>query len=315
VHTLVVLGIVGALAQLTAGSLGMGYGVLATSALLAAGMTPALASTSVHLAEIGTSAALGLSHWRLGNVDRRLVLGLGLPGAVGAFVGALGLTALSPAVAKVAMACVLVPLGVLLVVRFAVRPTVARVRTRPLPPTVTGTVGLVGGAVDAVGGGGWGPVATTTLLVSGAATPRVVVGSVDASKLLVTVAASSGFVLALGVHGVPFVVVLVLLCTGVAVAPIAAWLVTRLPHAVLGTAAGGLVALVNLGPLLTLADLRPGSSRWIVVALAAVTAATVAHVAVRVRREGRLTTSAGPLDRGEGSGGPDTVVSEAPARG
>ena len=209
------------------------------------------------------------------------------------------------------MACVLVPLGVLLVVRFSLRPSATRVRSRPLPRSVTGTVGLVGGAVDSVGGGGWGPVATTTLLVSGAATPRVVVGSVDTSKFLVTVAASLGFVLALGLHGVPVAVVLVLLCTGVAVAPLAAWLVSRLPHAVLGTAAGGLVVLVNLGPLLALADLPPGTGRWILGGLAALTGVAVAQAAVRVRRGGRRPTATGPHD----SVRPDPAVTKAPAGG
>ncbi len=258
--TLLTLAIVGVVAQLTAGSLGMGYGVITTSALLLTGMAPAVASASVHVAEIGTSASLGLSHWRLGNVDRRLVLRLGVPGAVGAFVGAVALSSLSASLSRVAMASVLVPLGLYLVVRFTLRPVRAVHGAAGTPShRLLVPLGVLGGVVDAIGGGGWGPVTTTTLLAAGRTSPRTVIGSVDASKLLVTLSASLGFVLALGWHGIPLDVVLVLVVAGTVVAPVAAWLVSRLPHAVLGIAAGGLVVLVNLHPLYVLTGMPQGA--------------------------------------------------------
>jgi uncharacterized membrane protein YfcA len=286
VPALLTLALVGVVAQLTAGSLGMGYGVITTSALLMTGMAPAVASASVHVAEIGTSASLGLSHWRLGNVDRRLVLRLGLPGAVGAFVGAVALSSLSASLSRVVMACVLVPLGLYLVARFTLRPVrPAHVDGGTPSRRLLVPLGVLGGVVDAVGGGGWGPVTTTTLLAAGRTTPRRVIGSVDAAKLLVTVSASLGFVLALGWHGIPLDVVLVLVVAGTVVAPLAAWLVSRLPHAVLGIAAGGLVVLVNLHPLHRLVGLPPDVGVAVLCALLVLWAGALV---LGVRRSRRL---------------------------
>ena len=101
---LLLLAVVGFGAQLVDGALGMGYGVTSTSLLLIVGLSPALASASVHLAELGTNVASGVSHWRLGNVDWRLVLRLGVPGALGAFAGATFLSHVSTALAKPLMA-------------------------------------------------------------------------------------------------------------------------------------------------------------------------------------------------------------------
>jgi uncharacterized membrane protein YfcA len=286
VPALLTLALVGVVAQLTAGSLGMGYGVITTSALLMTGMAPAVASASVHVAEIGTSASLGLSHWRLGNVDRRLVLRLGLPGAVGAFVGAVALSSLSASLSRVVMACVLVPLGLYLVARFTLRPVrPAHVDGGTPSRRLLVPLGVLGGVVDAVGGGGWGPVTTTTLLAAGRTTPRRVIGSVDAAKLLVTLSASLGFVLALGWHGIPLDVVLVLVVAGTVVAPLAAWLVSRLPHAVLGIAAGGLVVLVNLHPLHRLVGLPPDVGVAVLCALLVLWAGALV---LGVRRSRRL---------------------------
>ena len=223
---LVLLALVGLAAQLVDGSLGMGYGMTSSSLLLLAGLSPALASASVHLAEIGTTLASGASHWRLGNTDPRLVVRLGLPGAVGAFSGATVLSHLST--------------------RAATPVTASRRLLVPL--------GLVGGFVDATGGGGWGPVVTTTLLTGGRTAPRTVVGSVGASEFLVTVAASAGFLTGLGTAGISLGIVLALLAGGLVAAPIAAWLVSRLPGAVLGTAVGGLILATNLRVLLSWAE-------------------------------------------------------------
>lgn len=115
-------------------------------------------------------------------------------------------------------------------------------------------LGLVGGFVDATGGGGWGPVVTTTLLTGGRTAPRTVVGSVGASEFLVTVAASAGFLTGLGTAGISLGIVLALLAGGLVAAPIAAWLVSRLPGAVLGTAVGGLILTTNLRVLLSWAE-------------------------------------------------------------
>ena len=252
---LVLLALVGLAAQLVDGSLGMGYGMTSSSLLLLAGLSPALASASVHLAEIGTTLASGASHWRLGNTDPRLVVRLGLPGAVGAFSGATVLSHLSTRAATPVTASLLILLGTYVLVRFALRPPRgSRSRRSPHGRRLLVPLGLVGGFVDATGGGGWGPVVTTTLLTGGRTAPRTVVGSVGASEFLVTVAASAGFLTGLGTAGISLGIVLALLAGGLVAAPISAWLVSRLPGAVLGTAVGGLILATNLRVLLSWAE-------------------------------------------------------------
>lgn len=251
---LAVLALVGLLAQLVDGALGMGYGVTSSSLLLVAGLSPALASASVHLAEVGTNLASGASHWRLGNVDWRLVGRLGVPGAVGAFAGATFLSNLSAGWATVLMAVVLATLGTYILVRFALRPPAqSHNRVSPHTSRLLVPLGLAGGFVDATGGGGWGPVSTTSLLSAGRTAPRTVIGSVDTSEFLVSLSASLGFLLALGSAGIDLGIVAALLVGGLVAAPIAAWLVSRLPARVLGTAVGGIILLTNLRTLLVAA--------------------------------------------------------------
>ena len=132
-QTLIVFALVGFGAQLVDGALGMAYGVTSTSLLLIAGVNPATASASVHLAEVGTTLAAGASHWRFGNVDWKLVVKLGVPGAIGAFLGATVLSALSTENAAPYMAGVLLALGVYVLLRFSLRPP--RVATNRVPRT------------------------------------------------------------------------------------------------------------------------------------------------------------------------------------
>lgn len=242
---LIVLAFVGLVAQLIDGSLGMAYGVTSSTLLLASGVAPAAASAAVHFSEIGTSLVSGFSHHKLGNVDWRTVSILALPGFVGAFAGATFLAGLDGDTAKPWVAAILLGLGGYVIWRFLVlggrRPTFkARPSARLLAP-----MGLVGGALDAIGGGGWGPVGTTTLLSSGRLEPRKVIGSIDTSEFVVAVGGSLGFILALGSQGIAWSYAGALLAGGVVAAPIAAWLVKRLAPRVLGVAAGGLIVLTN----------------------------------------------------------------------
>jgi uncharacterized membrane protein YfcA len=242
---LIVLGFVGLLAQLIDGSLGMAYGVTSSTLLLAVGVAPAAASAAVHFSEIGTSLVSGASHHRLGNVDWRTVSILALPGFIGAFLGATLLSNLDGAVAKPIVAGILLSLGIYVVYRFlrlgGQRPTF---KSRPSVGFLA-PLGFVGGALDAVGGGGWGPVGTTSLLSSGRLEPRKVVGSIDTSEFVVAVGGSLGFLLALGSQGINWGYAGALLAGGVVAAPIAAWLVKHLAARVLGVAAGGLIVLTN----------------------------------------------------------------------
>ena len=247
---LLLLALVGLGAQLVDGSLGMAYGVTSTTLLLAIGTNPAAASATVHLAEIGTTLMSGAAHWKFGNVDWAVVAKIGVPGAVGAFLGATFLSNLSTEVAAPLMAIVLLSLGVYVLARFtALGLPTSRLGT-PLRKRFLGPLGLVAGFVDATGGGGWGPVGTPAILASGRLEPRKVIGSIDTSEFLVAVAASVGFVLGIGSAGVNYAWVAALLIGGVIAAPVAAWLVRHIPPRVLGAAVGGLIVLTNTRTLL-----------------------------------------------------------------
>jgi uncharacterized membrane protein YfcA len=242
----VVLVLVGFAAQLVDGALGMAYGVTSSTLLLSLGLAPAAASASVHLAEVGTTLASGVSHWRLGNLHRGTVFRLAIPGAIGAFLGAVVLSNLSAETARPLVSIFLASLGVLLLVRFGFRRSQA-VRPRPLPARALAPLGLVGGFMDAAGGGGWGPIVTPSLLASGRVRPRKAVGNADASEFAVAVAASIGFFVALDMSTISLVVVGGMLVGGLIAAPVAAWLVRRLPARILGVAVSGMIILTN-GP-------------------------------------------------------------------
>lgn len=281
---LLAFAVAGVVAQLVDGALGMGYGVTANTALLAGGTAPAVASATVHLAKVGTGFASGAAHWRHGNVSWRLVMLLGVPGAAGAFLGAILLSNLDGDAARPIVAALLTVLGAVVIARFAFghRPEPAaesRLRARSMGP-----LGAVGGFVDAIGGGGWGPVTTPTLLTFGRMEPRRAIGSVSAAESLVALAATVGFVVALRSQPVDLGLVFVLVAAGVVVAPFAARLVKRLHVEVSGTMVGAAVVVVNLDPLLEAADVAP-AGRPVVVLAALVAGALLVARSHRTARQ------------------------------
>jgi uncharacterized membrane protein YfcA len=247
---LVLLALVGLGAQLVDGSLGMAYGVTSTTLLLAIGTNPAAASATVHLAEIGTCLVSGASHWRFGNVDWKVVLKIGVPGAVGAFAGATFLSNLSTETAAPLMSIILLALGVYILIRFTAFGLPTDKLGKPLRKRFLGPLGIVAGFVDSTGGGGWGPVGTPAILASGRLEPRKTIGSIDTSEFLVAVAASIGFIIGIGSEGIDYAWVAALLAGGVVAAPIAAWLVRHIPPRILGSAVGGIIILTNTRTLL-----------------------------------------------------------------
>ncbi len=282
-RALILIGLAGFVAQLVDGALGMAYGATSSTLVLAVGLSPATASASVHLAEVGTTLVSGASHWRFGNVDWRTVRRIGIPGAIGAFVGAVVLSSVSAEVAKPWMASVLLLLGCYILGRFVVagagqRPGRRYVRGRYLAP-----LGLTAGFVDATGGGGWGPVATPTLIATGRMEPRKVIGSVDTSECLVAAAASIGFLLALGSQGIRWGIVAALLVGGVIAAPLAAWLVRKVTARLLGVSVGGLIVITNARTLFDSAGVEAGV-RWPVYLSAAMLWALSVAWVVRVHR-------------------------------
>jgi uncharacterized protein len=264
--TLIAIAFAGFIAQLVDGSLGMGYGVTSTSLLLTLGLAPALASASVHLAEIGTSAVSGASHWRLGNVNMRVLLIMGVPGGIGAFSGAVVLSNLSLDAARPMVSLVLLALGGVILFRFIHGRRVAAARAAmeagdaPAVPVDTKgprrwalvPLGLVGGFLDASGGGGWGPVTTSSLMAATRMQPRKIIGTVSGSEFIISIAASVGFLLALGSAGIDFSIVAMMLLGGAIAAPLSAWLVSRFDDQALGTGIGGLIIFLNLDRALSL---------------------------------------------------------------
>ncbi|MCT2589347.1 sulfite exporter TauE/SafE family protein [Streptomyces sp. N2-109] len=291
----------GAIAQLVDGTLGMAFGVTSTTLLLIAGTSPATASASVHLAEIGTSLVSGFSHWKFRNVDWKIVFRLAVPGGVGAFIGATVLSNLSTEVAEPWMAGVLLTLGAYIFIRFTLRPPRtdkaqwSTPRRRHLGP-----LGLFAGFVDATGGGGWGPVATPALLGSGRVEPRKVIGSVDTSEFVVSVAASAGFLLALGDEQLNWVTVAGLLFGGALAAPLAAWLVSRVPTRLLGSLVGGIVILTNSRTLLTSYEVAGPTRAVVYVVLSAIWAAAVAYSVRGLRLDRARAENATPEHAGTG---------------
>src|SRR5687768_6723139 len=293
---LLVLAAVGLLAQLIDGSLGMAYGVTSSTLLLAAGVAPAAASAAVHFSEIGTSLVSGFSHHKLGNVDWRTVSILAVPGFVGAFAGATFLASLDGDVAKPWVAGLLLALGAYVIWRFlrlgGARPTF---KTRP-SAFFLAPMGVVGGALDAVGGGGWGPVGTTSLLSSGRLEPRKVVGSIDTSEFVVAVGGSLGFIIALGSQGIEWGYALALLIGGVIAAPIAAWLVKKLAARVLGVAAGGLIVVTNSK---TIAEALGASGTQVIALAATLFVLWIAGIVWAVKQERLSRAAAARADDGD----------------
>ena len=249
---LIIFALIGLLAQLIDGSLGMAYGVTSTSLLLAFGIAPAVASASVHLAEVVTTAASGVSHIKFGNVDKQTVYRLIIPGSIGAFLGATFLSNLPGDLVKPYISIFLLLLGAYVLIRFlfqfkpqeeSKRLNLTRKQSIPL--------GLIAGFADATGGGGWGPIATPVLLSRKGMSARKVVGTVDTSEFAIAVSATLGFFISLGWEEVNWLWVGALMIGGIIAAPIAAWLVRKIHPQLMGVLVGGFIILVNARTLLT----------------------------------------------------------------
>lgn len=238
-----VLIVVGFLAQLIDGSLGMAYGVSSNSFLLGVGVPPAIASASVHTAEVFTTAISGFSHWRLGNIDKRIVLGLIIPGVIGGAIGAYVLTSVDGNVIKPYIAIYLLIMGI----RILYKAFIHKENPDKDPkPKLLIPLGLAGGSLDAIGGGGWGPIVTTTLISSGH-TPRKTIGSVNFSEFFVTVVVSITFLVTIGISH--WNVFLGLMIGGVIAAPFGALLTKKIPARVIMVVVGLLIIFLQIRTL------------------------------------------------------------------
>ena len=294
-RSLILLAIVGLIAQLVDGSLGMAYGVTSTTLLLAVGISPALASASVHIAEVGTCAMSGVAHWRFGNVDWSKIAWLAVPGAIGAFLGAVVLVSVITAeAAEPIVAVFLFSLGIFILARFSFRRHERPVRERPLPKAFISPLGFVAGFLDAAGGGGWGPISTPTLLSSGRMQPRKVIGTVDTSEFLVAFAASVGFLISLSFADIPWQLVGALLLGGLIAAPIAAWIVRILPARIMGTAVGGFILIVNMKTFLEAIGVSGGLALLIYALIVVFWVTALAHSIMVNRQEKRTKAESQP---------------------
>jgi uncharacterized membrane protein YfcA len=241
---LFLIGLAGFGAQLVDGSLGMGYGVTSATLLIAIGLTPVMASASVNMAQIGTTAVSGFSHGKLGNVDKVVFRRIAIPGSIGAVLGAIFLTQLSTNFARPWASTILLLLGVYVLVRYLRQRQMTLRKGRPRTQFLI-PLGLVGGFINSTGGGGWGPVSTPALLATGRMAPSRVIGTVNAAEFAVTVSATVGFLIALGWAAVDFSILLPLMIGGMIAAPFAAWVASRLPMRIMGVAVGGMIITTN----------------------------------------------------------------------
>lgn len=284
---LLLVALAGFLASMVDGALGMGFGPTSSSILLASGLSPAAASTTVNLAKVASGLAAGVSHWRLRNIDRRLVLRLALPGAVGALIGTYLLTNVDSSTLRPILAVLLIAVGLRILFRFSLPVTVraddhgvSAVGTRGVEATATAG-GITNGLV-----GAWGPVVTPYLLHRGLA-PRLAVGCVNTAEVAVAIVASGSLLTNLSSGELEIGVVVAMLIGGVAGAPLAAWVVRFMPPRIMGLLVAGLLLVTQSRELAGTGD-YPGN-RWLAygVALVAVTLAMARPRLMARRARGR----------------------------
>jgi len=231
--------VIGFLAQMVDGAIGMAYGVTASSVLLSVGVPPVTTSACVHAAETFTTGASGLAHWKLGNVDRNLLRRLALPGMIGGGVGAYVLTTVDGDMIKPFVSGYLLLVGLFIIYK-ALHKKHTFVDD---PPNHVAPLGLMGGFVDAIGGGGWGPIVTSTLLGQGA-TPRYAIGSVNLAEFFVTLTISATFIFTIGLDLWPIIAGLVL--GGILAVPLAAVAAAHVPPKPLMLVVGLVVVFLSI---------------------------------------------------------------------
>src|SRR5688500_4888830 len=239
--TIVLYVLVGVIAQVIACALRMAYGISSNTCLLRMGVPPAPASARVHMAEVATTGVSGFSHWRLGNIDWRLVKRLVIPGVIGGVAGAYLLTSIDGNIIKPFISAYLLIMGIVILVK------AFNIKERKGAGEYTARVnahGLVGGFFDASGGGGWGHVLTTTLMAR-SKNPRITIGSVNFSEFFITFAESVTFILTLNFSEY-WQIILGLLVGGAIAAPLAARMAKHLPVKTLMIMVGTLIILLSI---------------------------------------------------------------------
>ena len=232
---------IGVFAQLVDGTLGMGYGATSTSFLLAYGIPPAVSSTGVHVAEMFTTGASAVSHHKFGNINKKLVRHLLIPGVLGSITGAYLLSdVIDGDVIKPFIAVYMIVLAIIIIKKALVK-NIVKKKTKRLD-----VLASFGGFMDSVGGGGWGPIVTSTLLGRGR-NPRYTIGSVNAAEFAVSFASGVTFMIFGGISG--WQVIIGLILGGVIAAPLAAFLVNKIQRKPMMIAVGILIIILSLRTL------------------------------------------------------------------
>jgi uncharacterized membrane protein YfcA len=237
--------LVGFLAQMIDGTLGMAYGVSSTTFLLSAGVSPKIAGASVHIAEVFTTFVSGISHLGFKNINKALLTKLVIPGVLGGITGAYILINAPSEVIKPFVDIYLVIMGIIILVK-----AFKSIVQKELEGKKIWGLGLIGGFFDAIGGGGWGPIVTSTLVANGY-NPRYAIGTVNLAEFFVTVSQAATFVTFLGFSQY-WRVIVGLAAGGVIAAPMASLLCKKLPTKVLMILVGGIVVFLNLRNLILL---------------------------------------------------------------
>jgi len=233
---------IGFAAQIVDGAAGMAYGVTASTLLLGFGAPPATSSACVHAAEVFTTAASGVSHWRLGNVRTELIWRLAVPGMLGGAIGAWLLAALPGETLRPFVYAYLLAMGGLILWK-----AWRRDRPRSDLPRRVPLLGFMGGLLDALGGGGWGPMVASTLIGQGT-TPRYAIGSVNLAEFFVATTITGTFVMTIGLELWPVIAGLIL--GGILAAPLAAYVTRQIPDRPMMILVGTVVVLLSLRGLL-----------------------------------------------------------------
>ncbi len=266
---LLLFALAGFAASFVDGALGMGFGPTSSSILLGAGLAPSAASATVNLAKVASGVAAGVSHWRFGNIDKRMVLNLALPGCLGALIGVTVLSNVSGATLRPLLALLLTVIGIRILIRFA-RAVSTTEKSSDAPESerdqapqheVKGVriAGLLGGITNGMIGA-WGPVVTPFLLHRGVR-PRYAIGSVNTAEIAVASVSAFSLLASIGRGGFNVGVLIAMLIGGLVAAPVAAWVIRFVPARPMGIAVAGLLLFTNARELAAWAGL--GSGPWI----------------------------------------------------
>lgn len=243
------IALAGVFAQFIDGTLGMGYGVTSSTLLISMGFYPVIVSASVHAAEVFVIFVSGISHLKFGNLQKDIFVPLTLFGVIGGILGAYGMVNLPISAVKFFVSTTLLVLGCVIFHK-SINGNMNKIKEKILAKKLS-PLGFLAGFVDAVGGGGWGPICTPVFIINGTE-PRKAIGTVNLAEFFVTLSITITFVLLIGIEKFQWDMVAVLILAGMAIAPIAAYLCRRFSPNALGILVGLLIIVLNVCSLFKL---------------------------------------------------------------